>query len=400
MPPGKRLVLKRVVTKTYPDGRVEKIEDDVAADVGDAWMAARKFNADGTPDVEGSREAVMKILYPHGVDPPAYVAGGTLGGGTGRGGAGASDSAINRTIKAPNFQGTADQKAELLRLRKRKMEMLRRRKKKAEQLRAEAGVSSADLAEMARRAEEQEAERPAKKLKFALTLKKPEAGGAGPSRFGPGRKAARDDDDDDADDYGPSSMRKTTSRFRSNDRDAILGEIIDAVSRDPNFNAFTVPVTKKALPDYHVFVSRKMDLGTIGKNLRRAGGYASADAWMADVRQIETNARLYHESDEEVLVRVPAIVTLAQNLVRDVEEAVERRAADLARADVAFDLEKILGRAPSEEAAAAVAAARAGTGGEQAQAASPAPTPPPRLAFTVKPPPPTEPTAQTPPPTE
>ena len=87
-----------------------------------------------------------------------------------------------------------------------------------------------------------------------------------------------------------------------------------------------------------------MDLGTIGKNLKRAGGYASADAWMADVRQIETNAKLYHESDEEVLVRIPAIVTLAQNLVRDVEEAVERRAAaDLARADVAFDLEKFLG---------------------------------------------------------
>ena len=387
MPPGKRLVLKRVVTKTYPDGRVEKIEDDVAADVGDAWMAARKFNADGSPDVEGSREAVMKILYPHGVDPPAYVSGGTLGGG-GHGGAGAggSDSGLNRTIKAPNFQGTADQKAELLRLRKRKMEMLRRRKKKAEQLRAEAGVSSADLAEMARRAEEQEAERPAKKLKFALTLKKPEAGGAGPSRFKPGRKASRDDDDDDAEDYGPSSMRKTTSRFRSNDRDAILGEIIDAVSRDPNFNAFTVPVTKKALPDYHVFVSRKMDLGTIGKNLKRAGGYASADAWMADVRQIETNAKLYHESDEEVLVRIPAIVTLAQNLVRDVEEAVERRAADLARADVAFDLEKVLGRAPSEEAAAAVAAVR-GTGIEQTQAGSPAP---------IEPPPPPEPTAQTP----
>ena len=343
VPPGKRLVLKRVVTKTYPDGRVEKIEDDVAADVGDAWMAARKFNADGSPDVEGSREAVMKILYPHGVDPPAYVSGGTLGGG-GHGGAGAggSDSGLNRTIKAPNFQGTADQKAELLRLRKRKMEMLRRRKKKAEQLRAEAGVSSADLAEMARRAEEQEAERPAKKLKFALTLKKPEAGGAGPSRFKPGRKASRDDDDDDAEDYGPSSMRKTTSRFRSNDRDAILGEIIDAVSRDPNFNAFTVPVTKKALPDYHVFVSRKMDLGTIGKNLKRAGGYASADAWMADVRQIETNAKLYHESDEEVLVRIPRCDPRAKSRAGR-RGGGGQRAADLARADVAFDLEKFLG---------------------------------------------------------
>ena len=83
-----------------------------------------------------------------------------------------------------------------------------------------------------------------------------------------------------------------------------------------------------------------MDLGTIGKNLKRAGGYASADAWMADVRQIETNAKLYHEATRRCSCD-PRCDPRAKSR-RDVEEAVERRAADLARADVAFD-RKVLG---------------------------------------------------------
>ena len=66
VPPGKKLVLRRIVTKTYPDGRVERIVDDVAADVGDAWMGARRYAPDGSLDLEASRDAVMKILYPHG----------------------------------------------------------------------------------------------------------------------------------------------------------------------------------------------------------------------------------------------------------------------------------------------------------------------------------------------
>jgi len=55
-PPGKKLVLKRVVTRTYPDGRVEKIEDDVAADVGDVWLAARRYYADGSAAGRGRSE--------------------------------------------------------------------------------------------------------------------------------------------------------------------------------------------------------------------------------------------------------------------------------------------------------------------------------------------------------
>jgi|AntAceMinimDraft_11_1070367.scaffolds.fasta_scaffold15714_2 hypothetical protein len=37
-----------------------------------------------------------------------------------------------------------------------------------------------------------------------------------------------------------------------------------------------------------------MDLGYIITNCSKVGGYASTAVWMADVRQIETNARLYH----------------------------------------------------------------------------------------------------------
>jgi transcription initiation factor TFIID subunit 1 len=324
-----------VVTKSYPDGRVEKIEDDVAADVGEAWMKHRKFKPDGSVDVAASRDAVMKILYPHGVDPPAYVSGGSVGGG-GAGGMGAGgDASLNRTIKAPNFQGTADQKADLLRLRKRKMELLRRRKKKAEQLRAEAGLSQQDLAAMAEKAEKAEsAEGGApKKLKIALSFKLGGAAsaGAGPSRFAPKEETPL--------------TKPTTSRFRAtSSRDDVLCQIAEGLASVPAYAAFAVPVTKKALPDYHKFVSRKMDLGTIARAAKRAGGYESVDAWMRDVRQILTNARLYHEADEDVLIRVPAIVHAAEALVRDAETALEARANDIAQFDNAFDLEKVLGR--------------------------------------------------------
>jgi transcription initiation factor TFIID subunit 1 len=335
VPPGKKLVLKRVVTKSYPDGRVEKIEDDVAADVGETWMKHRKFKPDGSVDADASRDAVMKILYPHGVDPPAYVSGGSVGGG-GVGGLGAAgDASLNRTIKAPNFVGTADQKADLLRLRKRKMELLRRRKKKAEQLRAEAGLSQQDLAAMAEKAEK--AENPEggapKKLKIALSFKlgANAGGGAGPSRFAPKEETR--------------ATKPTTSRFRAtSSRDDVLCQIAEGLASVPAYAAFAAPVTKKALPDYHKFVSRKMDLGTIARAAKRAGGYESVDAWMRDVRQILTNARLYHEADEDVLIRVPAIVDAAEQLVRDAETALEARANDITQFDPAFDLEKVLGR--------------------------------------------------------
>ena len=336
VPPGKKLVLKRVVTKTYPDGRVEKIEDDVAADVGDAWMKHRAFKPDGSVDIDASREAVMKILYPHGVDPPAYVAGGSVGGGGGVGAAAAVDASI-RTIKAPNFQGTADQKADLLRLRKRKMELLRRRKKKAEQLRAEAGVSQQDLVAMAEKAEKAETESEGgapKKLKVALSFKLGGAagGGAGQSRFAPKEEAQK-------------LTKPTTSRFRTtSSRDDVLCQITEGLASAPAYAAFAAPVTKKALPDYHKFVPRKMDLGLIARNAKRAGGYESVDAWMRDVRQILENARLYHEADEDVLIRVPAIVHSAEQLVRDAETALEARAADIKSFDPAFDLEKALGK--------------------------------------------------------
>ena len=310
VPPGKRLVLKRIVTRQYPDGRVEKIEDDVSADVGEAWMRARRVGADGTIDLEKSREAVMQILYPHGVDPPAYVSGGSIGGGglslnAGTGQAQLESGTLARTIKAPNFQGTADQKAELLRLRKRKMEMLRRRKKKAAELRAQAGISEKDLAALEEKAKaEEEANKaleegggegrpgadgqPRRAQDRASFKPKLQTGGAGPSRFKPSGGF------DQARALGTSGSRgNQTPRTRA--RPDLTGHH-RALAKDPNFASFIAPVTKKMLPDYGNFVSRKMDLGTVAKTAARRG--LPARRRMADVRQILTNARLYHEADD------------------------------------------------------------------------------------------------------
>ena len=183
------------------------------------------------------------------------------------------------------------------------------------------------------------------KLKFALK--------AAPPPKPKGKvKGWRGDDEDDYTDYG--GPRKTTTRFRGSRRDEILQEIIESLQRDRNCDAFNVPVTKKIVPDYREFVDRPMDLSTIMKNLRRAGGYDTAESWMQDVRQILTNAKLYHESEEEVLMRYPAIIAAAQYLVDECEKAVERRAADLKLADQFFDAEKVLGRPLSAEAQEAV----------------------------------------------
>ena len=72
------------------------------------------------------------------------VTGSLGGGGDGTGGEGP-----RKTIKVPNFQGSNDQKEELLRVRKRKMELLRQRRNKLEQMKAESGTMVEDMETMA-----------------------------------------------------------------------------------------------------------------------------------------------------------------------------------------------------------------------------------------------------------
>ncbi len=47
---------------------------------------------------------------------------------------------------------------------------------------------------------------------------------------------------------------------------------------------FKTPVTNHILPDYGKFVTRRMDLSTISKQLSKPG-YPSVEEWMEDVRQ-------------------------------------------------------------------------------------------------------------------
>ena len=82
--------------------------------------------------------------------------------------------------------------------------------------------------------------------------------------------------------------------------DAIMEQIIAGIS-NPLVLVFTAQ--DDVPPDYDDFVERVMDLSTITDTLMRTGrrnGYPSAEAWMTDVRQIATNARMYHEADEDV----------------------------------------------------------------------------------------------------
>jgi transcription initiation factor TFIID subunit 1 len=378
-PPGKRLQLKRIITRTYPDGRVEKIEDDVSAAVGDAWMKARRLKDDGkTVDLEAAEKAVMTILYPNGVEAESIGIqgdGGAAGGASGAARRQSGEGLPAKTIKAPNFHGTLDEKEELIRLRKRTMEKVRRRRKKLEELKKTSGVSQQDLAALAAGKEASDAaaaEAPRKSLKIALSLKKPTLPPPRASGGGGKAKAA-----------ALKSRLGTTSRFRNDSRDGVISDVINKVKSEPKYQAFCAPVTRKILPDYDKFVSRKMDLGTISRNLSRGGGYVSVDAVIDDVKQIATNARLYHEADEDVFLRVPEVPPLADALVEDFLKGVENVVGALRAADATFDiaaLAKALGRDVDGDARAAFDAAAAanpkptpggeGGGGEGAAAAA------------------------------
>ena len=291
-PPGKRLVLKRIVTRQYPDGRVEKIEDDVSADVGEAWMRARRVGADGTIDLEKSREAVMQILYPHGVDPPAYVSGGSIDGGGLSLNAGTGQAQLERDARAPRprtSRGTADPGAELLRLRAWDGDVPAAQEKPPapwERRQASPGKRTSALEEgrpRRRRAQQGpgggggEGQGPGadpapKKLKIALSFKpKHQAGSARPSRFKPERG------------FDPGRARGLRAAAGQTPADARRRSYWTSRRpwpKDPNFASFIAPVTKmlglRELPS-----PRKMDLGTV-KTLRAPGGYPRRGAWMAD----------------------------------------------------------------------------------------------------------------------
>ena len=58
--------------------------------------------------------------------------------------------------------------------------------------------------------------------------------------------------------------------------------------------------TKLGLHDYHDFIKKPMDLGTVRKNIS-AGVYATADEFAADVRLIFSNCFKYNPPDHDVV---------------------------------------------------------------------------------------------------
>ena len=77
-----------------------------------------------------------------------------------------------------------------------------------------------------------------------------------------------------------------------------------------------------------------MDLNTILKKAR-GNAYGTVMEWFADIALIESNAKAYHESEQEVKMRIDWVPALATKLVNFVQTLLDRpyTRRDLKKAD-------------------------------------------------------------------
>jgi histone acetyltransferase len=77
-----------------------------------------------------------------------------------------------------------------------------------------------------------------------------------------------------------------------------LQHILNAIKNHESAWPFQDPVNPEDVPDYYDIIKEPMDLHTIGQRLH-AGFYRSRDIFVADVRLIFDNCRLYNREDTE-----------------------------------------------------------------------------------------------------
>lgn len=111
----------------------------------------------------------------------------------------------------------------------------------------------------------------------------------------------------------------------------ILERIVDHLRGSTSVSyLFLKPVTRKEAPDYHNYVQRPMDLGTIRDKVRKME-YKNREEFMHDVVQIQLNAHSYNDG------RNPLIPPLADQLVELCDNLLRVNAEQLDEAEYAIE---------------------------------------------------------------
>ena len=297
IPIGKKLRLKRITTHTFPDGRQATVEEDITDVAGEAWMQVR---AQGK---KASEEAATQALAAVGRDKPPD----------------APDEAPPEKKAAPKkpvtFADKADEeRAEWVRLRKRAKERARRAKEKISKLAAQGLLLDGELDD-----EEMPDMKPVpgQGLKLSLNASRIKAA-AQRSHSTPGSGQPRKKQV-----YKPRPAKPLWIQ---------LSDLTEIVIKNRQFGqVFGTPVL---LEDYTNYIETPVDLNTILKKAR-GNAYGTVMEWFADIALIESNAKAYHESEQEVKMRIDWVPALATKLVNFVQTLLDRpyTRRDLKKAD-------------------------------------------------------------------
>jgi len=296
IPEGKKLRLKRITTHTFPDGRQATVEEDITDVAGEAWMQVR---AQGKKAAE---EAATQALAAIGREKPPD----------------APDEAPPEKKPAPKPVTFADkedaERAELVRRRKRAKERARRAKEKIQRLAAQGLLVDGEL-------EEEEMPEmkpvPGQGLKLSLNASRIKAA-AQRSQSTPGGGQPRKKQV-----YKPRPAKPLWIQ---------LTDLTEIIIKNKEFGQiFGTPVL---LEDYRNFVDTPVDLNTILRKAR-SNMYGTVMEWFGDITMIESNAKAYHQSEQEVKMRIDWVPTLAAKLVNFVQTLLNRpyTKRDLKKAD-------------------------------------------------------------------
>jgi len=288
--PGKKLVLKRVTTHIFPDGRSARVEDDITEYAGHAWLGAR---AQG---IEAAEAATERALVECGMDKPPPP----------------PKEALEKKELDPEETGiTPEAKAryEMLRQRKRAKERVRRAGEKIKRLQA-MGVTD-DGADPNRVA-------PVPKVKLKTPTVAPPSGGLKLKLGNQSKKTMQrvlgsgEDAAAAATPSAPASSAKKSSGGRKIPWDKALLRITEAALKHATYGpVFAAPVT---LEDYSLFVDKPMDLTAIMNRLRE-GLYDNPHDWARDMKLIAKNAKSYHMSERPVSLRLDWVPGMAADLL-------------------------------------------------------------------------------------
>jgi transcription initiation factor TFIID subunit 1 len=289
--PGKRLVLKRVTTHIFADGRSAKVEDDITEYAGAAWLAAR------SQGVDAADAATTQALIEAGKDKPPPPP---------------KEALEKKELDEEETGLTPEAKAryEMLRQRKRAKERVRRAGEKIKRLEM-MGVTDEG-------ATLKSAEAPAKPVAKAPSV--PPVPGGLKIKVGVSKATMKRVFNAGA------TPEKRSTLGRKIPWDKVLMKVTEATMKHGTYGpVFSAPVT---LEDYANFVDQPMDLSAIMSRLRE-GLYDNPDDWAADMKLIATNAKKYHTSEQPVQLRLDWVPAMAAEMCNYVADTTAKHEADI-----------------------------------------------------------------------